>query len=117
LHRQVQLSQRAMDAMGIDYMVVFPTPMLSLGMHPQIDVEVALGNAYNRWLIEQILPQDKRQKALLYLPFNDPDACVETVGRFAGRGGGVCFPPPPPPPQAGLAQFLHAALRRAAGGG
>jgi hypothetical protein len=67
LHRQVQLSQRAMDAMGIDYMVVFPTPMLSLGMHPQIDVEVALGNAYNRWLIEQILPQDKRQKALLYL--------------------------------------------------
>ena len=78
LHRQVQLTQRAMDAMGIDYMVVFPTPMLSLGMHPQIDVEVALGNAYNRWLIEQILPQDKRQKALLYLPFNDPDACVET---------------------------------------
>ena len=79
LHRQVQLTQRAMDAMGIDYMVVFPTPMLSLGMHPQMDAEVALGNAYNRWLIEQILPQDKRQKALLYLPFNDPDACVETV--------------------------------------
>jgi len=52
-------------------------------MHPQIDVEVALGTAYNRWLIEQILPQDKRQKALLYLPFNDPDACVETVERFA----------------------------------
>ena len=37
LHRQVQLCQRAMDAMGIDYMVVFPTPMLSLGMHPQAD--------------------------------------------------------------------------------
>src|SRR5437870_715184 len=33
LHRQVQLTQRAMDALGIDYMVVFPTPMLSLGMH------------------------------------------------------------------------------------
>ncbi|HEY2184948.1 MAG TPA: amidohydrolase, partial [Xanthobacteraceae bacterium] len=49
LHRQVQLCQRAMDAMGIDYMVVFPTPMLSLGMHPQADAEVALGNAYNRW--------------------------------------------------------------------
>jgi predicted TIM-barrel fold metal-dependent hydrolase len=91
LHRQVQLTQRAMDAMGIDYMVVFPTPMLSLGMHPQIDVEVALGNAYNRWLIEQILPQDKRQKALLYLPFNDPDACVETVERFADAPGVVGF--------------------------
>jgi uncharacterized protein len=91
LHRQVQLTQRAMDAMGIDYMVVFPTPMLSLGMHPQIDVEVALGNAYNRWLIEQILPQDTRQKALLYLPFNDPDACVETVERFADAPGVVGF--------------------------
>ena len=91
LHRQVQLTQRAMDAMGIDYMVVFPTPMLSLGMHPQIDAEVALGNAYNRWLIEQILPQDIRQKALLYLPFNDPEACVETVERFADAPGVVGF--------------------------
>src|SRR6516164_7477698 len=91
LHRQVQLCQRAMDALGIDYMVVFPTPMLSLGMHPQADAEVALANAYNRWLIEKILPQDKRQKALLYLPFNDPDACVETVERFADAPGVVGF--------------------------
>ena len=91
LHRQVQLTQRAMDAMGIDYMVVFPTPMLSLGMHPQTDVEVALGNAYNRWLIEKILPQDPRQKALLYLPFNDPEASVETVERFADAPGVVGF--------------------------
>jgi predicted TIM-barrel fold metal-dependent hydrolase len=91
MHRQVQLTQRAMDALGIDYMVVFPTPMLSLGMHPQVDVEVALGNAYNRWLIEEILPQDKRQKALLYLPFNDPDACVDTVERFGDAPGVVGF--------------------------
>src|SRR5260370_1690731 len=83
LHRQVQLSQRAMDAMGIDYMVVFPTPMLSLGMHPQIDVEVPLGNAYNRWLIEQILPQDKRQQPLLYLPFHDPAPSLNTAYRSA----------------------------------
>ena len=117
LHRQVQLTQRAMDAMGIDYMVVFPTPMLSLGMHPQVDAEVALGNAYNRWLIEQILPQDTRQKALLYLPFNDPDACVETrraIRRRARRGRLLRHLDAA---QAGLAQFLHAALRRAAGAG
>jgi len=35
-HAQVTLVQRAMDSMGIDYMVVFPTPMLVLGMHPQV---------------------------------------------------------------------------------
>jgi predicted TIM-barrel fold metal-dependent hydrolase len=91
LHRQVQLTQRAMDAMGIDYMVIFPTPMLSLGMHPQIEAEVALAKAYNRWLVEQILPQDKRQMALLYLPFNDPDACVEVVEEFSGKPGVVGF--------------------------
>ena len=34
-HAQVTLVQRAMDSLGIDYMVVFPTPMLVLGMHPQ----------------------------------------------------------------------------------
>ena len=76
-------TQRAMDALGLDYMVVFPTPMLTLGMHPQDDVEAALGAAYNNWLIEKILPQDTRQKALIYLPFNAPEACVEEVKRFA----------------------------------
>ena len=90
-HRQVQLSQRAMDAMGIDYMVIFPTPMLGLGLHPEADAEVALGNAFNRWMVEQILPQDKRQIALLYLPFNHPEACVKTVEEFADYPGVVGF--------------------------
>ncbi|HXW29274.1 MAG TPA: amidohydrolase, partial [Xanthobacteraceae bacterium] len=40
-HRQVTLIRRAMDALGIHYMVVFPTPMLVLGMHQQADVEAA----------------------------------------------------------------------------
>ena len=66
-------------------------PMLSLGMHPQIDAEVALGNAYNRWMVEKILPEDKRQMALLYLPFNDPDASVKVVEEFADKPGVVGF--------------------------
>ncbi len=90
-HPQVTLVQRAMDSMGIDYMVVFPTPMLVLGMHPQADVEVAIGNAYNRWLVEEILPQDRRIKAMVYLPFNHPEACVEVVERFAGADGVIGF--------------------------
>jgi uncharacterized protein len=44
-HRQVELVRRAMDSMGIDYTVAFPTPMLLLGMHlpfndPEACVEV-----------------------------------------------------------------------------
>src|SRR5262245_63885629 len=76
-HHFTELARRAMNAMGLDYPVVFPTPMLVLGMHPQNDIEAAVGRAYNRWLIERILPEDERIKALLYLPFNTPQACID----------------------------------------
>jgi uncharacterized protein len=90
-HRQVELTRRAMDSMGIDYTVAFPTPMLLLGMHPQAEVEVALGRAFNRWLIEEILPREPRIKAMMYLPFNDPDSCVEVVEEFADAPGVIGF--------------------------
>jgi predicted TIM-barrel fold metal-dependent hydrolase len=90
-HRQVELVRRAMDSMGIDYTVAFPTPMLLLGMHPQAEVEVALGRAFNRWLIEELLPREPRIKAMMYLPFNDPEACVEVVEEFADAPGVIGF--------------------------
>ena len=90
-HRQVTLTRRAMDSMGIDYMVVFPTPMLQLGMHPQPDVEVVLGQAFNIWMVDKILPQDQRVKALLYLPFVDPDACIKLVETLGDRPGVIGF--------------------------
>ena len=91
IHRFTALARRAMDALGLDYQIVFPTPMLTLGMHPQDEVEVALGGAYNKWLIERILPEDDRLKGLLYLPFNTPEACVEQVERHAGNDSVIGF--------------------------
>jgi uncharacterized protein len=87
-HHFTELARRSMDAMGLDYQVVFPTPMLLLGMHPQDDIEAAVGRAYNRWLIERILPQDERIKGLLYLPFNTPRACIDIIKEF-GEAKGV----------------------------
>ena len=83
-HHFVELARRSMDALGLDYQVVFPTPMLTLGMHPQDEIEVAIGAAYNKWLVETILPQDHRLKGMIYLPFNTPEACVEEVEKYAG---------------------------------
>ena len=83
-HHFVELGRRSMDALGLDYQVVFPTPMLTLGMHPQDDIEAAIGAAYNKWLVETILPQDHRLKGMIYLPFNTPEACVEEVKKYAG---------------------------------
>src|ERR1700759_2012328 len=84
-HHFVELARRSMDALGLDYQVVFPTPMLTLGMHPQDDIEVAIGAAYNKWLVERILPEDQRLKGMIYLPFNTPEACVEEVNKYAGN--------------------------------
>ena len=72
----------------------------------------ALGNAYNRWLIEQILPQDKRQKALLYLAVQSiPEASVETVERFADAPGVVGFSVTSTRHKPVWHNSLHAALR------
>jgi len=41
-HRDVQLGQRWMDAMSVDYACLFPTGMLNIGLHPQKEMEVDL---------------------------------------------------------------------------
>ena len=91
VHRDVTLTRRAMDSFGIDYMIVFPTPMLFLGMHPQPEMEVWLGRAYNRWLIDRVLSGDDRIKALCYLPFNTPEEACRTVEEFSGKPGVIGF--------------------------
>ena len=57
-HRDITLTKRWMDAMGVDVAVMFPSPMLQLGLHPQVEVEIALGQAYNRWLVERVLAHE-----------------------------------------------------------
>ncbi len=78
--------------MAVDYTVVFPTPMLVLGTHPQPEVEVELAWAFNRWLTEEVLPEDPpRLKGLLYLPFNTPEACPKMVEEFGDKPGAIGF--------------------------
>jgi len=91
VHRDVVLTRRAIESFGLDYMVVFPTPMLFLGTHPQPEMEVLLGRAYNRWLEERLLPGDQRIKSFMYLPFNDPEAALRTVEDFSEVKGSVGF--------------------------
>ena len=90
-HRDTQLTLRSMDAMGVDYACLFPTPMLTLGLHPQPEVEAQLSYAYNQWLTEVILADNPRIKAMPYLPFNDPDASYRIVKDFGGKKGVIGF--------------------------
>jgi len=91
VHRDVTLTLRWMDAIGTDYACVFPTPMLTLGLHPQAEIEVAMARAYNRWLTDVVLPGSPRLRSMLYLPFNDPDASYKMVRDFAGKPGVIGF--------------------------
>lgn len=91
VHRDVTLTRRAMNALGIDYMVVFPTPMLFLGMHPQHDMEVVLTRAYTRWTVENLLKADPRIKTLIALPFNTPSACEKMVKEFNDAPGVIGY--------------------------
>ncbi len=90
-HRDISLMRRWMDAMGVDMACMFPTPMLNIVTCPRIEVEVGLARAYNRWLSDQILSEDKRLKSMLYLPFNDPVACVKIVEEFGDKPGVIGF--------------------------
>jgi hypothetical protein len=89
--REVTLSRRAIEALGLDYQVFFPNALLFLGMHPVREIEVELSTAYNRWIIEHVLPQEPRMKAMIYLPYNTPEAAERTVKRFLGKPGVVGF--------------------------
>ena len=82
MHRDVTLVRRSMEAMGVDYQILFPGNLLSLGTHPQPRVEAQLAQAYNRWVCERILPHDDRVKTLLYLPISEPDMCLKMIDEF-----------------------------------
>ena len=87
VHRDVHLARRFMDSMGIDYMCLFPTGMLSVGLMPQADVELQYARAYARWLTERILPHDDRVKGMLYLPFNSPIEAYKILKEFGDKPG------------------------------
>ena len=87
-HRDVQIGHRWMDAMSVDYSCLFPTGMLSVGLHPQREMEVELCWAYNRWLTEKVLPESGgRFFSMLCLPFSDPEATYRQVLEFGKRKG------------------------------
>jgi predicted TIM-barrel fold metal-dependent hydrolase len=84
--RDVELGYRWMDAMSVDYSCLFPTGMLSIGLHPQTEMEIELCRAYNRWLTEKVMPESgNRFFSMLCLPFSDPDACLRAVEEFGDR--------------------------------
>ncbi len=90
--RDVQIGERWMDAMSVDYSCLFPTGMLNIGTHPQKEMEIELCWAYNRWVTEKVLPESGgRMYSMLCLPFSDADASLRQVEEFGDRKGVTGF--------------------------
>jgi predicted TIM-barrel fold metal-dependent hydrolase len=90
--RDVQLGERWMDAMSVDYSCLFPTGMLNIGLHPQKEMENNLCWAYNRWLTEKVLPETNgRMYSMLCLPFSDPEESLRHIETFGDRKGVTGF--------------------------
>src|ERR1700733_7875274 len=91
VHPVAATTLRAMNALAIDYTIIFPTPMLNLGVHPDQDVQNEMIWAFNRWLVEDVIPSDRRLLAMPVLPIHDPDQCVRNIEAFAEQPGVVGF--------------------------
>ncbi len=83
--REVALSLRSMDAIGINVQVTFPTTLLGLGMSPRPEAEAHIAYAYNRWMIERFCSQSPRLKFLPHLPMRDVEMCRRIVRETADR--------------------------------
>ncbi len=86
-HKESQRTVRWMDAIGTDIAMLFPTPMLLLSSHPNLETQTELAFAYNRWLVERILAVQPRLRSMLYLPFHDPEACYKMVMKYGDTKG------------------------------
>src|SRR6202047_2803356 len=81
--RDVELGQRWMDAMSVDYSCLFPTLLLAVGLHPSTEMEIELCFSYNRWLTEHVLPEgDGRLYSMLSLPLSAPDEALRQIEKF-----------------------------------
>jgi predicted TIM-barrel fold metal-dependent hydrolase len=86
--RDIEIGHRWMDAMGVDYSCLFPTGMLNIGAHPQVEMEYELTWAYNRWVTEKVIPESNgRFFTMLGLPMSDPEGALKQVETFGDRKG------------------------------
>ena len=72
-----------LDEMGIDVGVIFPDHLLLHAAIQQADYAIAVGQAYNRWLIDEWLSQDNGLKGVILAPHHDPTVAAAEIRHYA----------------------------------
>jgi uncharacterized protein len=87
VHRDITLTRRTMTAMGSTYGVLYPTAAMRLAIQPKRDWEYWLTLAYNRWIANDLLPQEPQIKGMLYLPLHHTTECLKMIEDLGGNPG------------------------------
>ncbi len=74
-----------LDLLGVDVGVLFPDSFLLHALIKPPDYAVALARAYNRWLVDRWLGEDRGFKGALLAPNQDPRAAAEEIRLYAGH--------------------------------
>lgn len=72
-----------LDELGVDIGILFPDHLLTLAALPQADYAVALARAYNRWMVEEWLEQERGLRGAIVAPSQDPLAAAEEIHKYA----------------------------------
>ncbi len=78
---------RAMDRLGVDVQILFPSLWLNVGVHDPI-IEVALKRSYNRWLADATRPTGGRLRWMVNVPTGDIQSACEEL-EFGAENGAV----------------------------
>src|SRR5512137_1531812 len=70
-----------LDAVGIDWTVVYPTSGLAVGRIIAEDWAIAACRAYNNWLYEKFTSVNSRIKGMALIPIQDSQAACEELSR------------------------------------
>lgn len=81
---------RAMDRLGVDVQVLFPSLWLNVGVRDPI-IEMALKRSYNRWIAAATEPAHGRLRWMVNVPTGDIEAACEELEFGSQHGAAGAF--------------------------
>ena len=82
--------RQGLDALYVDQAVLFPDHLLALAMVRDPAFATALARAYNRWLHERWLCEDRSLRGALVIAPQNPEAGAQDIRRHAGEREFAC---------------------------
>jgi uncharacterized protein len=82
--------REGLDELHVNQAVLFPDHLLSLAMVRDPGFATTLARAYNRWLYERWLTEDRSLKGALVIAPQNPEAGAQDIRRHAGNREFAC---------------------------